>query len=133
MDEWSLGQGFRSASNEESDTDGQQAGEVEFKGESLLGGNGPGWAQSRTPGSAPSRSGRKIGVRVDVNGLGGGIKSKRYPNGQAVSNALNRGTGHGDPVAENDDDGSDYTLDEVAPPSGHSDEKPGYGKPRRAS
>lgn len=126
-EEWMLGQGFRSASNDETNTEGSQAGEVEFHGESLMGGKGPGWSQSVTPGSAKGRSGRKIGVKVDVNGYGGGLKSDRYPDGQATSGNLNRNTGHGDPVA----DGEDVTLDNVAPPSGHSSAKSGYGKPKR--
>src|SRR5579864_1611906 len=87
-EEWLLGQGFRSASNEETDTDGSQAGETEFHGESLVPGKGPGWEQSCAPGSTKGRQGRKIGVKIDVNGFGGGIKSKRYPDGQAVSGSI---------------------------------------------
>lgn len=118
-EEWTLGQGFRQSEAQESETptDGQQAGEVEYKGESLLGGKGPGGKQSTTPGSAPGRSGRKIGVQVKVNGYGGGIKSKRYPEGQANSNDINRDTGHGEPIA--DGESSDDTLDNVSPPGGH--------------
>ena len=128
-EEWLLGQGFRSASNEETDTDGSQAGETEFHGESLVPGKGPGWEQSCAPGSTKGRQGRKIGVKIDVNGFGGGIKSKRYPDGQAVSGSINRGTGHGDPVADGEE--SDDTLDAVSPPSRHSDAMPSYTKPGR--
>ena len=127
-DEWLLGAGFHMSDAKDIETDGQQAGEVAFHGESLMGGRGPGWEQSVTPGSSTTRSGRKIGVRMDVNGYGGGIKSKRFPDGQANSNDLNRATGHGEPTAEEEDTGTDTTLDNVSPPSGHSTRLPGYGK-----
>lgn len=125
IEEWSLGRGFRSASSQETEpiTDGQQAGEVAFHGESLTGGNGPGWAQSVTPGSSQGRAGRKIGVRVDVNGFGGGVKSKQYPDGQALSGAINRETGHGEPVAEYESGDDDGTLANVAPPKKHATKK----------
>ena len=73
-EEWLLGTGFgqTKAQKNETDTDGQQAGETEFHGESLQGGSGPGWKQSTTPGSAKGRSGRRVGVKLstNVNGLG---------------------------------------------------------------
>lgn len=64
-EEWTLGQGFRSASKQETDTDGQQVGEVPYHGESLAGGKGPGWSQSKTPN-------RRVGIKLstNVNGFG---------------------------------------------------------------
>jgi len=127
--------GFRSASNQETDTDGQQAGEVAYHGESLLGGTGPGWNQLQTLGSSAGRSGRRVGVRVDVNGFGGGKKSKRFSDGQAQSGNIDRNTGTGlpvDEVNENTTPSSDTlnTLDDISPPKGHVSYKPGYGKPK---
>jgi hypothetical protein len=116
-EEWALGRGFGQTKAKDIPTDGQQAGEVAFHGESLTGGKGPGGRQSVTPGSTPGHSGRRVGVKRDVNGFGGGVKSTRYPEGQAVSGSINRDTGHGEPFA--DGEKADATLDKVAPSKGH--------------
>ena len=105
VEDWSLGRGFRGTQARDIPTDGQQIGETPF----------------HTPEGAgkDTMQGRKIGVKRNVNGFGGGVKSARYPDGQANSGNINRATGHGAPVAEVESEKDDATLDKVAPPKGH--------------
>lgn len=80
-EEWTLGQGFRSASKQETDTESdQQAGEVPYHGEALVGGCDPGYGkQSVTPGSAAGRSGRRVGIKLSTNVNGFGPKGVASP------------------------------------------------------